>query len=127
MNQKTEEQIKVYLADGEKLMKDWYRTLGQPDADPDVTPVGSLPTENIEKIFEEWAEGNKTVLVKICEKWLTLRDMKETGAAFLIATLADILSMVCVDFTVPVNAPATACILVTKGYLDRYCTEKVES
>jgi len=127
MDQKTEEEIKAYLSDEEKLMNDWYRTLGQPNADPDVTPVGSLPTENIEKIFEEWFDGNKAILMKICEKWMSLKGSKETGAAFLIATLADLLSVLCADFTVPVNMPATACILVTKGYIDRFCTEKIES
>jgi len=125
MDQKTQRQIEAYLADEGKLFRGWYHTLGEPDADPDITPVGSLPVENIEQIFEEWFDGNKKVLVRICEKWLLLKDKKETGAAFLIATLADLLSMVCTDFTVPINAPATACILFTKGYIDRFCAEKV--
>ena len=125
MDQKTEQLIQAYLADEDKLMNDWYKTLGHPDADPDVTPVGSLPPDKIDEVFEDWADGNKKVLVRICEKWLALKDKKEVGAAFLIATLADLLTVLCTDFTVPVNSPATACILVTKGYIDRFCAKKV--
>jgi hypothetical protein len=126
MDQKTQKQIEMYLADEEKLLRDWYHSLDNPDYDADITPVGSLPTENIEKIFEEWFEGNKKVVAKICESWLKLKDKKELGAAFLIATLADLLTSLCADFTVPVNASATACILFTKGYIDHYCIEKVK-
>ncbi|OQY59230.1 MAG: hypothetical protein B6245_07700 [Desulfobacteraceae bacterium 4572_88] len=47
MDQKTQRQIEAYLADEGKLFRGWYHTLGKPDADPDITPVGSLPVENI--------------------------------------------------------------------------------
>jgi hypothetical protein len=71
MNQR---KIEEYLTDEDKLFSDWYHSLGNPDFDPDIQPVGTSPKiDNIKKTFKEWVEGNKKALKSgICNDWKEL-------------------------------------------------------
>ena len=132
MNQITEKtdsaalrRIEVYLSDlsnEEKLFNDWYHGLNQPDTDPDIIPVSTLPPLwGIKKMFDEWFDNYiKPLKPKICE--LNELFSQEVITVGLIATIADLLGSFLVG--IPVNLSAATTILLTKGYIQNLCAEE---
>lgn len=121
MNQEKQRKIEEYLADEDKLFGDWYRSLGQPDYDPDMIPVGISPkTEKIKKIFNDWLEKNRNTLkAGICSEWKELLK-QEVISVTMIAMLADTLGTL--HFPIPVNVTAASAILLTRGYIEYLCS-----
>lgn len=120
MNQEKQRKIEEYLADEDKLFSDWYHSLGNPDFDPDIQPVGIKP-EKIKKVFEDWFQGNKkTLKTGICNDWHEL--MKQDVVLHsMIAMLAQTIETL--HFQVPVHGLAVAAILLTKEYMERLCSD----
>lgn len=121
MDQKTKEQIEAYLADEDKLMNDWYQALGQPDTGTDVRRFAG--PGKIREIFDKWFEANRSVLVKICDKWYK---WKEIGVPAAIVSVSGVIETMLPEFTIIVEVCTTSSILVTKGYLDDLCDKRIK-
>jgi hypothetical protein len=122
MNQEKQQKIEEYLADEDKLFGDWYHSLGDPDFDPDIQPVGIIKPEEIKKRFEDWFQGNKKTLKNgICNDWHRL--LKDDVVLHsMIALLAQTIETL--HFQIPVHCVAVAAILLTKGYMERLCSDE---
>jgi hypothetical protein len=121
MTPETETKINEYLSDETKLYQDWYVGLTQTEEAQYTKEVGVIPAlPELKKMCEGWINQQTPVLkAKFCESYCKKRQQFQEQETWLIAAVADILT---VTFTgMPMNCVAVSVILVTTKRLDRFC------